>query len=299
MSDIDDFLKVLAEGKKVKKDTVAEVQQNLGDFLAAVAVEKSQDPKYQQLKEVKKHIQDDLGSLFSQLKVANVVPRPEPENNVSDGVVIQEDKFVDPVTLNEIVVPEIRPAAEYYSKAEIDDLLKHNASFQQPEPPKVDANIPAIQNKLKFLEQAIGRIAAAGPGGGEVNLRWLDDVNRSTIYDRRFLRYDDNTKKFVFDEVNTQAVVYETTIVTGPTYTAGLTDYYIGVNYAGPVTITLNPTPESGQAIYIKDESGHCSSHPITIKSDTDSIDNDPDGVILEIDNGGIHMIYRDGWRIV
>ena len=46
----------------------------------------------------------------------------------------------------------------------------------------------------------------------------------------------------------------------------------------------------------VKDESGNCANNPITV---TGNVDNDPGGFILQQDNGGIQMIYRNGWRIV
>jgi hypothetical protein len=58
---------------------------------------------------------------------------------------------------------------------------------------------PVLEQKVKQLEAWISRIAATGPGGGEVNLRWLDDVDRSNITDGQYLRYDGPTKKFTFD----------------------------------------------------------------------------------------------------
>jgi hypothetical protein len=48
--------------------------------------------------------------------------------------------------------------------------------------------------------------------------------------------------------------------------------------------------------IIIKDESGNCSSNPIVVSG---TVDNDTGGFILAQNNGGIQMIYREGWRIV
>jgi len=48
--------------------------------------------------------------------------------------------------------------------------------------------------------------------------------------------------------------------------------------------------------VIIKDESGNCSNNPIVVSG---FVDNDPGGFILAQDNGGIQMIYREGWRIV
>ena len=72
-------------------------------------------------------------------------------------------------------------------------------SFQQPDPLVVPDNMDAIRGKLKFLEQWVSKISMAGPGSGEVNLRYLDDVDRNAIADDKYLRYESNTRKFTFD----------------------------------------------------------------------------------------------------
>ena len=169
-------------------------------------------------------------------------------------------------------------------------------SFQQPAPQPVDPNFTALIKKVQFLEQAIGKIAAAGPGGGEVNLRYLDDVKRDTIADGRWLKYSAVDKKFIFDDINPFEVVQNTTEVTTSTYTVQDNDFYIGVNYAGPVTITLPASANSGRMLIIKDEDGDAETNPITVLG---TVDNDAGGFIIQINNGAIQMIYRNGWRIV
>lgn len=72
-------------------------------------------------------------------------------------------------------------------------------SYQQPDPLVVPNDMDAIRGKLKFLEQWISKISMAGPGSGEVNLRYLDDVDRPNIADDLYLRYESNSKKFTFD----------------------------------------------------------------------------------------------------
>lgn len=145
----------------------------------------------------------------------------------------------------------------------ISQAIKEQDSFQQPNPPAVDPNIADIVKKLKFLEQAIGKIAVTGPGGGSHTI----------------LTQDAPTKLVTSD------------------YTFTKNDYYVGINAPGPVTITL-PTGkiQDGRRIVIKDESGNCVNNPITVLG---NVDNDPGGFILQINNGGIQMIYRSGWRII
>lgn len=285
MNELNDFLKLVAEGKQ--------------DY-------KQNDPVGKKLEEVKEHVKTDILSLFAQLSdiVDNVRPMEEvfPDNLLE----IYEDEHISEViqetpdesTQSETLVEEVPiPAA----KTEADAIAAYaasfkDASFQQPDVPKVDPTIKAVQDKLKFLEQWVGKISAAGPGSGEVNLRYLDDVYRPSIYDGRYLRYNDTLKKFEFAEVNPHDIVYTTTLVTTPTYTVSDQDYYVGVNYVGPVTITLPLTPSSGRMIIIKDESGDAETNPITVHG---NVDNDAGGFIIQINNGAIQMIYRNGWRIV
>ena len=90
-----------------------------------------------------------------------------------------------------------------------------------------------------------------------------------------------------------------TKYVATSSYSARRGDSYIGINYAGPVTITLPTYPgfPEGYELRIKDESGECSGNPITVSG---NVDNDPSGFVLKIDNGGITMVYHRGsWRIV
>jgi hypothetical protein len=135
-------------------------------------------------------------------------------------------------------------------------------SYQQPSVP-APADIKAIKDKIKFLEQWVGKISATGPGGGAGEVYNLD---------------------------------MPTILVTSNSYVVTKKDYYIGVNYAGTVNITLPTNVKQGRYLIIKDESGRCSQYPIVVHG---NVDNDPDGFILKINNGGIQMIYRNGWRIV
>ena len=87
-----------------------------------------------------------------------------------------------------------------------------------------------------------------------------------------------------------------TTTVTTSSYTVGTDDWYIGVNYAGTVTVSLPATANTGRIISIKDESGNASIHPINISG---TVDNDAGGFSMQIDNGGIQLLYRNGWRVI
>mgnify|MGYP003349994243 CR=1 FL=1 len=95
------------------------------------------------------------------------------------------------------VVNPLLEAATY------DKLFKTNVNlFDQPDLPKVKPELKALTDKVKYMEDWLTKISMAGPGGGEVNLRWLDDIDRSTIANDRYLKYDQHSNKFVFSNPN-------------------------------------------------------------------------------------------------
>ena len=174
MTDLNELFKIVSEGKKQYEET---------------------DPTGQKIKRVKEHVKEDLSSLFSQLVSL--------KEDLEKELVVEEAKLEPPMITEEIPAQPVIHTPEVREKqvdADVDKYLT-DKSFQQPNPDLVTKNIDDIRNKIKFLEQAIGRVAAAGPGGGEVNLRYLDDVDRSTITDGWYLRYNATKKKFEFAEV--------------------------------------------------------------------------------------------------
>lgn len=241
----------------------------------------------------------DFLKLISDAKLAKIQEQSEKENRLTEiSERIKESNPFKFHTLEEVYI-EPKPIMEELPESVLTpELTKlfNEQSYQQPEVIPVDNDVRQIRDKLKFIEQWMGKISLAGPGGGEVNLRYLDDIVRSSIYDGRYLRYNATLKKFEFAEVNPHDIVYTTNNVTTSTYTVSSEDYYIGVTYNGPTTITLPSNPSSGRMLIIKDESGNASVNPITVLG---TVDNDPTGFIIQLDNGAIQLLYRNGWRIV
>jgi len=143
-------------------------------------------------------------------------------------------------------------------------------SFQQPSPPAPDAQLKSLVQKVRFLEQWLGKVSVAGPGGGE----------------------------------SSQAGLYmPIRAVTTNSYTATSKDYYIGVNYAGAVTIYLPIAMNPGRKFTVKDELGEASKgtnrHITVMSAGSDKID-DRDKAILAYDYGSLTFVYRPGnWRVV
>jgi predicted nucleic acid-binding Zn-ribbon protein len=269
---------------------------DLNDLFKALATAKATDPKYKQAKkikkieeEVKQAVKSDLLGVFAQLATLQekVEILPEETEGKAEAQQMIAEVMAEPV--REEVTP-LTPDVERYL------TNKTGSVFKQPEENVTEKNIEDVKKKIKYLEQWVGKIAVAGPGSGEVNLRYLDDIDRSTIADGLFLKYESATKKFKFANVNANALITNTTYVTTSEYTVQDDDYYLGVNYAGPTTIILPVSDTAGRCLVIKDEDGDAEINPITVQG---TVDNDAGGFILQINNGSIQLIYRNGWRII
>ena len=105
-----------------------------------------------------------------------------------------------------------------------------------------------------------------------------------------------------FIGTGTLDAIYNTSGVTGATYYATGNDYYIGVSYAGPVTVILPSNIVTGKEMVVKDESGHAGDgvhRQITIQGSSGAMIDNQSSAILNINNGALQFIYRNGWRII
>jgi hypothetical protein len=156
-----------------------------------------------------------------------------------------------------------------------------------------DNEFSALRKTVADLLQKVNTLSWGGGGTGAVRINDQDDFDRYSYAEGRYLRWINGM--FRLDEVNPHDVTYNTTEINVPYYVLDANDYYLGVTYAGP-TIELPSTTSSGREIIIKDERGDCANNPITV---TGTVDNDAGGFILQINNAGVHLLFRNGWRII
>jgi len=244
--------------KEIYKEDLAPVSAKLPELYERIEL-----PPIVEFKKTAEEERDELVQSFTeQIKVQEQNRSIEPARIEP----IEEPEPVAEEAIVETVVEEtpkektlIDKASEFITK----ELKTEENSYQQPEAPPTAQNFKEVTRKLKFLEEWVSKISLAGPGGGAGDVINLD---------------------------------YPVKVVTGD-YTLTRKDYYVGVNAAFAVYITI---PDSiafpGRRIIIKDESGRCSKYPIIVSG---NVDNDPGGFILRINNGAIQMIYREGWKIV
>ncbi len=158
------------------------------------------------------------------------------------------------------------------------------------------SNINDLQTILNLKTQFYYR--ATSPSNPNIGDRWMHSV---TGYEYIYV-YDGTGYQWMQPTVNFGSIKVNTVSVTTSSYSMISTDYYVGVNYAGIATITLPDSPDEGKMVVIKDESGNASSPASYIEilpyDISDIIDN-YSSAIIDIDNGGIDLIYRNGWRII
>ena len=158
-----------------------------------------------------------------------------------------------------------------------------------------DNEFEALRKTVSDLLNKVNTLSWGGGGTGIVRIFDADDFDRTSAQNGRYMRWDNGV--FSLDEINPFEIVHNTTLVTTNTYAVTANDYYIGINYAGPVTITIPGSISAGREVVIKDESGNCETYNITVSA---KVDNDANGFILAVNNGAIHMLYRgDSWRII
>jgi hypothetical protein len=224
---------------------------------------------------------NDLSDFFSTISTGKKVIKEKKENLVGNSF---DELFLS--TLKEEIAPKKKKELkEEVTQKEIEEpkeeiiekslgLLAEPSDVKQQNDPLTPLNqnfatLDDLQNHYKlFLSRIQQQLSTLG-GGGETNLAYMDMP----------LKY-----------------------ITSSSYTITPQDYYIGINYAGAVTITL-PTPRKNGKVYIvKDELGEASkgtNRYITIlPSGSDKIDG-RDRAILAYDFGSLTFVYRNGWRVV
>jgi hypothetical protein len=137
------------------------------------------------------------------------------------------------------------------------------------------------------------------PTGITFGTRWMDS---DTGIEYIFINDGDTSQWVQPTNDGSSTVIQSTTTVTGATYAATISDYYIGVSFAGTAGIVLPSLPETGRMMVVKDESGRAGDVNrfilISGASASDKIDGQASATI-NINNGALDFIYRNGWRII
>jgi hypothetical protein len=221
-------------------------------------------------KEQKESMQEILGNSFFE---DFVKPLAKEYKKPKDTAVV-EDKIIE----EEIVVEEVKEVVVKEEKTLIEKslgLLSEPSNIKQQKDPltPLDQNFVTFDQLQKhyktFVERIQQQLSTLG-GGGESNLTYMDVPVKS---------------------------------VTSSSYTVRPEDYYIGVNYAGAVTITLPKADREGKIFIVKDELGEASkgtNRYITILPTGSDLIDSRDRAILAYDYGSLTFIWKgNSWRVV
>lgn len=289
--DLSDFFTAISVGKQKRKKELNETVGNaVDDFFSTISTGK---------KVIKEKKESLVGNSFDELFLSALTEEITPKKKKV------EKKKINPVSVNEEVVEKIED--QNIIEKSLGLLAEPSDVKQQNDPlTPLDQNFATLDDLQKhyklFLSRIQQQLSTLG-GGGETRLEFLDDVNRNSVkVDHKFLRYDAPTKKWIGAYAGQAPFISSTTYVTSSSYTITENDYYIGVNYAGAVTITLPTVSIEGTTYIVKDELGQASkgrNRYITIlPSGSDLIDG-RDRAILAFDYGSLTFVYRNGWRVV
>jgi hypothetical protein len=331
MNELSELFKLVAEDKKKKKEEFDSVVGDLGlDSLFsefATLKKKEKEKKVEEQKQEEPIIGEiTLDSVFEE--VANLKKETKKKKVQEEKTVKAFEKWLyseTPKEQEQIIENVIEESLEEVlevledHKEELEEpkdeliekslgLLAEPSEVKQQKDPltPLDQKFATLDDLQKhystFLSRIQQQLSTLG-GGGETRLEFLDDVNRDSVkVDNKFLRYDAPSKKWIGAYAGEAPFISSTTYITSSSYTITEDDYYIGVNYAGAVTITLPSGVIEGTTYIVKDELGEASkgtNRYITIlPSGSDLIDG-RDRAILAFDYGSLTFVYRNGWRVV
>ena len=162
-----------------EKKLLVKFAQSMGQPVDPAMVEEVR--KYEELQEqIKSSVKTSAFEMFQQ------APQPAP--------LVEQAPTVAPATQTEVLQEsDLVTRAAKSIKAPVTEA----DSFQQPSVP-APTDIKAIKDKVKFLEQWLGKISATGPGSGETRFEFLDDVQRNTVkVDGNFIKYDSSVGKWI------------------------------------------------------------------------------------------------------
>jgi hypothetical protein len=146
--------------------------------------------------ELRERISVDLTEIFGKVTTHELVqPSPEPpaETSAEPTITLTEAQADQQLEIK-LPISTVDAVSEYLKNSVRESTLVN------PEPvlARPGKNLEA---EVKRLEQWVSRIAATGPGSGEVWFKFLNDVNRDTLApgsDNWVLEYDAATKKVQF-----------------------------------------------------------------------------------------------------
>ena len=296
---VDDFFSTISTGKKVIKEKKETLVGNSFDELFLSPLKEKIAPKKKKKIQEQKTVKAFENWLYSETPKKQEQVIEEVIENSLDEVLEDLEEYKEELEgpKEELIEKSLGLLAEPSDvKQQNDPLTPINQNF---------ATLDDLQKHYKlFLSRIQQQLSTLG-GGGETQLRYLDDIvgiaTNSSAYNRKYLQWNSATNRAEFtdpsDSENTTIVS-----VTGITtyYAASNTDDYIGVSADVPVTILLPISPIIGKKITVKDEGNKISTYNITVTVGAGvSVENDT-SVVMKINHQSFTYFYNgSNWFLV
>lgn len=186
-------------------------------------LEREEQQRQQREASIKQRIAQDLEELFTvresthELVQENTAPPSTPEDTTTPYQ--SHDRETAAGSSRELTEDSATPPAAESMADRVARVISETGVVA-PDPvlaqPQKD-----LEREIRYLREWVGKIAATGPGSGEVNFRWLDDVDRSSIAENRLLSYNPVSKKFQFYDTRVSIEAFDRStsiaITTTPT----------------------------------------------------------------------------------
>lgn len=183
-----------------------EVKSNLSDLFGQLSEELSTEIESNKLLNFKHKLKETKNSITTKSPEENLFISLLGKTEVEQHLEEQSNYITEEIITEPVIKPPqidyITTVIETISKEEKLKTVKENTNLFS-EPNSFLPEVKSLQSKVKNLEDWVYKISVTGPGSGEVNFRWLDDVNRNTIGNTdQILRYNPDDKKFFFGQLS-------------------------------------------------------------------------------------------------
>jgi len=215
------------------------------------------DNKYEEVSELIVEINESIVRNESYLKSRNQTLEDLQEHILTTFSEINLEKIEKK---NHELSKKIKYIEEVFEKFDEKKILNENLLAEPPSTNNQDPLTPLDKNFVTldqlqehyrlFVNRIQQQLASIG-GSGETKLKYLDDIigiaTNPSVYDRKFLRYYDDTKKFEFSEV-----VLDYATSSGYSTTSGIATYAPNAGIATYATSSGIATyaPNAGVATY-------------------------------------------------
>ena len=164
-----------------------------------------------------------------------------------------------------------------------------------------------IREELNTLKRTMAtQFGKMSYGSGEVNLQFLDDVDRDTAkVDGKFLKYNASTGKWIGADASggsggTGTGISWQTVKTSD-FTATANEGYFVDTSGGAITVTLPASPSLGDEVALVDYAASADTSNITIDRNGSPINGGTDNLVVSTERAGFTLVFTDstqGWLL-